>query len=472
MFLRHRRSIRQSLFVLAFLAILTFTVKLQHMIFNLNQEQHLAFPPKHARVSTNLAGDAAREALGASQEMSRDDGEGKAFAQLGIKLVNLPIYDTDNITHEFTFVKSKIEKTGAFEKVEQFEKSGMTITNDSRFLRKSFPKKSTSFHVQTAGRKTDNSRALGESLKFKEIDEVKQFINKKSEENQSLSDNLHIINQTTSSQQDSTFPDVYLAIIVVSRPENMLYRLATRKTWARNARELGTVLRFMVGHDPNWDSLIEDEDKIHHDLVILEEDDVYDLLPTKVLEGLAWALSQKAKPRYVMKVDDDSIVNLPYLITELSNNIINSTQILGAICKDAPVVRDPSDKWAVSVLDYPLEKYPTYVAGGGYVMSAEAASDILQARSRTIGWFHLEDVYITGVLAAKAGLSHVAHPGFSYWSDEKAQPCDFLLNKRVISVGHTDVEMNKMFEKTISLIQAGGDEMCARLESSSILSVK
>ncbi|KAK3802072.1 hypothetical protein RRG08_064664 [Elysia crispata] len=466
---RQRRTCRQTLIALAFLAMLTFALKLQHMVINLNQEREGPLFSDHARILSKSAAQVSRGRSRPEQDETRlfvdepSRNEGKAFAQLGIKLVNLSLYDSNDFNFNFKFPSLNDTEIGAGQGNGGLKRSWISDAKLSRARSSS----NQARNISSDSLKYVSFSKINSENGFRDIDKKTDALYRRSEIDKELRVKSNVTYGTVSSQRKDSFPDVYLVIIIVSRPDNMLYRLATRKTWARNARELGTVLRFMVGRDPHWDSLVEKENELHKDLIILEEDDVYDLLPTKVLEGFTWALRQEAKPQYVMKVDDDSMVNLPYLLTELHSRVINSTQILGAICKNAPVVRDPSDKWSVSVLDYPLDKYPTYAAGGGYVMSAEAAAALLRARSRTLGWFHLEDVYITGVLAAKAGLGHVAHPGFSYWSDEKAQPCDFLQNKRIVSVGHTDIDMNMMFAKTVALVQAGGAEACASLESSS-----
>ncbi|KAK0046163.1 beta-1 3-galactosyltransferase 5 [Biomphalaria pfeifferi] len=247
---------------------------------------------------------------------------------------------------------------------------------------------------------------------------------------------------------------LYLTILVLSRASNVLMRQAIRKTWGLDAHDMGTCVRFVVGHEDTWDQIVEREQRMHNDVIAVDEEDTYEYLPNKVFDGISWILQQVDKPKFVMKVDDDTFVNLLYLLHELHKGIINSTQILGAICVNATVIRDSGDKWAVSFLDYPFPVFPTYANGGGYVMTLNAASLLVEARSRTFDWLHLEDVYITGMLAMKAGLSHVKHPGFSYWSSPKAKPCDFVLNKRILSVNHTEKEFYRMYTDIQELIQS------------------
>ena len=468
-----RRSCRQTVIALAFLAILTFALKLQHMVLNLNQEQDISFRTGLSWTFAKAAADASRGAFSGGHVKSQSSGgvaspnEDKAFAQLGIKLINVSLYENDNANLSLKLEMLNVAKTGTLERMGKGKKAWNSEGIISRSPNVNNLDMSVSAHIHEADPQTARISEPNSHIKLIDLKKEAHFEKKGDEIRYESVDIPKSSSFSRREEEEETYPDMYLAIVIVSRPNNLLHRLAARKTWARNAKLFGTALRFIVGRDASWDSLVDEEQERHKDLIIVEEEDVYDLLPAKVLEGLTWALQQEPRPQYIMKADDDSMVNLPYLLAELQSRVINSSQILGAICKDAPVVRDPSDKWAVSVLDYPLDTYPTYAAGGGYVMSAEAATALLAARRQTISWFHLEDVYITGILALKAGLSHVAHPGFSYWSDEQAQPCDFILNKRIVSVGHTDIQMNKMFAKTIAMIQAGGVDACLGMQTPS-----
>ncbi|XP_059167979.1 beta-1,3-galactosyltransferase 5-like [Physella acuta] len=256
-------------------------------------------------------------------------------------------------------------------------------------------------------------------------------------------------------------PPPFLTVLVISRPCNVLLRQAIRKTWGLSAADLAVSVLFVVGYDESWSSVIHRETKLHQDLIALDEEDTYESLPNKVLSGISHVLHQRPTPQYVMKVDDDTVVNLAYLVQELHSGIINSSQILGAIYINSLVIRDPHDKWAVSVLDYPYPTYPTYAFGGGYVLPLPAAVKIMQTRAKTFDWIHLEDVYITGILARRAQLSHVHHEGFAYWTSVKASACEFVLMRRVTSVNHTEMEVYLLYQHTQDLIKGRDFSNCS-----------
>lgn len=62
---------------------------------------------------------------------------------------------------------------------------------------------------------------------------------------------------------------------------------------------------------------------------------------------------------------------------------------------------------------YPERTFPNYLSGTGYVMSLDVASRLFKTALST-PLLHLEDVYITGVCAKRAGVRPVNHYGFSY----------------------------------------------------------
>ena len=245
----------------------------------------------------------------------------------------------------------------------------------------------------------------------------------------------------------------FLVILVVSAPGNVLYRQAIRKTWARDLNIFGVTLRFLVGRNDRWDDIVSREVTLHNDVIFHPNEDVYESLPQKVFHGFSWALSLKPRPSYVMKVDDDTILYLPLLVDLLNHHVINSTQILGSLTVNSPVVRDPSDKWAVSQLDFPFSTYPPYVSGGAYVMSTSAILCITSQREASFTVLHKEDVLVTGVLARRCQLTPRGHAGFAGENSTSASACDFLKNQRVSSINHKEKDFYRIHEEMQEILR-------------------
>ena len=100
-----------------------------------------------------------------------------------------------------------------------------------------------------------------------------------------------------------------------------------------------------------------------------------------------------------MKTDDDMYINVKNLYKLVAENK-DPYLLTGALICGAKPIRDPSNKWHSPHYMYQGTVYPNYVSGTGYVMSSSTAL-ILFKMSLTIPAFHLEDVYISGILPSK-----------------------------------------------------------------------
>ena len=100
-----------------------------------------------------------------------------------------------------------------------------------------------------------------------------------------------------------------------------------------------------------------------------------------------------------MKTDDDMYINIKNLYSLVSRNTVPNYLVGAEICGAKPI-RDPHNKWHSPQYMFSGHVYPDYVSGTGYVMSYSSAV-ILYKMSLMVPAFHLEDVYITGILPAK-----------------------------------------------------------------------
>ena len=107
---------------------------------------------------------------------------------------------------------------------------------------------------------------------------------------------------------------------------------------------------------------------------------------------------------YVMKTDDDMYINIQQLYELVARNTVPHL-LTGALICGAKPIRDPHNKWHAPHYMFQGHVYPDYVSGTGYLMSYSTAM-ILFKMSLTVPAFHLEDVYITGILPSK--LSELA----------------------------------------------------------------
>ncbi len=69
------------------------------------------------------------------------------------------------------------------------------------------------------------------------------------------------------------------------------------------------------------------EMKEHHDILQGAFDDKYENLPIKHTFGLKWVAAQCSHVKYLLKADDDIVMNLPYLQKVLQERDLVRTMI-------------------------------------------------------------------------------------------------------------------------------------------------
>lgn len=77
--------------------------------------------------------------------------------------------------------------------------------------------------------------------------------------------------------------------------------------------------------------------------------------------------------------------------------------ILGNVASGWKPVRNTESKYYISEVQYSGEKYPPFVTGPSYVVSAAGVSTLLQ-EAWDAPYVHLEDVFLTGIVAEQAGV--------------------------------------------------------------------
>ncbi|XP_042211448.1 beta-1,3-galactosyltransferase 2-like [Homarus americanus] len=163
-------------------------------------------------------------------------------------------------------------------------------------------------------------------------------------------------------------------------------RMETRTTWASagvhdEGVKMGVV--FMVGQVKNSleSKIIRDESRRFGDIVQGNYTDTYHLLSHKALASLQWVLKHCPHVPWTLHATTDSFICYNW--------------------KNAIVRRD--GRWCVRPEEFPDLNYPSYCAGGAWVIATHLGSCLLHA-AKTARFLWVDDVYITGVLAQPAGV--------------------------------------------------------------------
>lgn len=119
---------------------------------------------------------------------------------------------------------------------------------------------------------------------------------------------------------------VFLVVGVVSAPRNFAWRHAIRKSWFRLCPdEIATIqaclLRFVIGSvaERDLEAKLQHEVSLHGDIVRVPVADGYDSLIYKVLHFFDFCeLYSGLTYKYLMRVNDDTFVNLRSIVADLT----------------------------------------------------------------------------------------------------------------------------------------------------------
>uniref|UniRef100_A0A0A9X3R4 Hexosyltransferase n=1 Tax=Lygus hesperus TaxID=30085 RepID=A0A0A9X3R4_LYGHE len=226
--------------------------------------------------------------------------------------------------------------------------------------------------------------------------------------------------------EDPTF----FVIIVTSAPANFVVRSAIRETWA--SHNISNVkVGFLVGVTGNSSiqNAIEEESLEFKDIIQDNFVDSYNNLTLKSVVLLKWFVNHCPSPVYLMKADDDSYVNVKQLTPRLLQTPQRGLLAGVLICKAKPI-SDAGNKWYSPKYMYHGAFYPNYLSGTGYVMSRDVVIKLYEA-SLSTPIHYLEDVYITGICAEKAGVRPQNFHGFNYLNMGLKCTPDVITNHRV-----------------------------------------
>lgn len=240
----------------------------------------------------------------------------------------------------------------------------------------------------------------------------------------------------------------YLLVIVCSALTNFEARYTIRQSWAQDTDTLNNVkVVFLVGQQVNstHQEQLRSEAEQYGDIVQEAFIDTYANLTVKSLMLLKWFTQHCDNTQYVMKADDDMYINLVKLY-ELVQANKKPQLLMGSLICNAIPIKDPYNKWYVPNYMFSARRYPNYLSGTAYLMGRSTAAALYNASLDT-PLFHLEDIFVTGILASKVHIRPIDNIGFSYVR-RKLNSCLF---KQSVSTHNVKLaEMRAIYDKVSS----------------------
>ena len=252
--------------------------------------------------------------------------------------------------------------------------------------------------------------------------------------------------------------DILFVVLVHTATEHFQRRQSIRETWANVSLYQNVHIRivFLLGLTKKEEvqTKIEEENKIHGDLVQGIFLDTYHNLTHKGVMGLRWVTENCRQARFVVKVDDDVFVDTLKLIGNvLAKNINASRQILGRVDKKNTSKIMRSGKWKVEENEFfNLTRYPFSFCKGFIVILTNDIIEQLYETSKITPFFWIDDVYLFGILPDRvANITHVPLNGLNL-NEKKGLECFNATETNcplLVGNAHTNVVMHKLWQGAI-----------------------
>ena len=239
-------------------------------------------------------------------------------------------------------------------------------------------------------------------------------------------------------------PGTFMVILVHSSPTNLDRREAIRVTWGdavlkgtwpntsqqNNSMISRLQIAFVLGlhSDEAVNRAIRQEHSHYNDIIQGDFTDHYHNMTLKSLLDLKVTATRCPHVQYLLKSDDDMIINLPYLLDILVAKPLKRS-FMGPYNPRSRVYRD--GVWKLTLEEFPFTFYPPYESGSAYVITGDLIHELF-VTAEYVPHIFVDDVYVTGILGRILGVTHVRQRGFAYWGTKKPTACD-LIRRKVIT---------------------------------------
>lgn len=235
--------------------------------------------------------------------------------------------------------------------------------------------------------------------------------------------NAHDFTYVINNPQICQNKDVFIIAFVHSAPSHFSARERIRATWGQVKTHSGLSIHlfFMLGvHVSDNQSIqnrIYDENRKYKDIIQENFLDQYRNLTYKHIAGLKWINTYCKHAKFVLKTDEDTLVNIYNLIKFLLEKHRTSATkdfVYCSVFQRIAPRRDKEDKWYVSYDEFSRDLYPPYCEGFAYIMSTDLVPKLYNESLYT-KYYWIDDVYVTGLLMEKLGIQHtMMHEPFAY----------------------------------------------------------
>jgi hypothetical protein len=153
---------------------------------------------------------------------------------------------------------------------------------------------------------------------------------------------------------------ILLAMVSISI-DKFSTRSLIRATWSNRLLVPNLRVIFLVGSSYNMtlNDKIKEEFKLYGDIVRENFLDTYRNLTLKTIMGIRWASKYCENAKYIMKLDDNILLNSYNLVKFLEKKVFRKNTFLCKTWQNAAVRRDNTSKFFIPKDVYKFDHYPT-----------------------------------------------------------------------------------------------------------------
>lgn len=219
---------------------------------------------------------------------------------------------------------------------------------------------------------------------------------------------------------------IQLIMVIISSPESMANRICVRKTWGFYKIKSQLKIVFLIGKSKSQkiNYAVYKENKQFKDIIEIDLQENYYGLTYKTVAMLELVSKHCKDAKFLMKLDDDTYLNLPRILRFLANHKNDKRKIYGTLGYEKKPVRDETDKYFVRKDEYSGDVYPDYISGGSYLITSDIISE-LYITSLNTPYLKYEDVFLTGIVAHQLDIDLVNNDEFNNDPDIEQELINF-----------------------------------------------
>ena len=198
-----------------------------------------------------------------------------------------------------------------------------------------------------------------------------------------------------------------------SDPKDKYYkrRVAQRETWVSEAKGQNISIYFVIAlnADQKVNQELKEESDKYQDMIQMNFIDHYWNLTLKAISILRWTQRMCRNNKFILKVDDDVVINIPLLLKH-SNDFTHGLY-------GSPVTSKMIDKsdhyWHIPPKYKPPVLLDQHMRGFAYVMTTDIIDKLVEGVDTSPHYvLEIDDLMITGYIAKRAGIPLISNHWF------------------------------------------------------------